>query len=68
MTKLFESFVSSYATSEDDIRKLWVLIGEEQKMLLVRTLTSFYPSILYSNLTSPLHADECYITNPKRPI
>ncbi|KIM90329.1 hypothetical protein PILCRDRAFT_766095 [Piloderma croceum F 1598] len=33
-TKLFESFVSSYATSEDDIRKLWVLIGEEQKLLL----------------------------------
>jgi hypothetical protein len=43
-TTLFETFVSSYASSEDDIRKLWVLIEEEQKALLVRTHSLFRSS------------------------
>ncbi|KAF7969241.1 hypothetical protein HWV62_27448 [Athelia sp. TMB] len=31
---LFENFVVSYASAEDDIRKIWVKIQEEQKTLL----------------------------------
>ena len=29
---------------------------------------TIYPSTLYSSLTSSLHANHCYKTNPKRPI
>ncbi|KZP24471.1 hypothetical protein FIBSPDRAFT_951222 [Athelia psychrophila] len=33
-TDLFEHFVASYASAEDDIRKIWVQIKEEQRALL----------------------------------
>jgi len=35
-TTLYEKFAKTHACAEDEIRKLWVLIGEEQKVLLVR--------------------------------
>jgi len=47
-TTQFETFVLSHASAEDDIRKLLILIAEEQKLLLVRPFLDspryFFPS------------------------
>ncbi|KAF7965375.1 hypothetical protein HWV62_44097 [Athelia sp. TMB] len=46
---LFENFVVSYASAEDDIRKIWVKIQEEQKTLLHIVARQHASAILQSS-------------------
>ncbi|KAF7964392.1 hypothetical protein HWV62_8737, partial [Athelia sp. TMB] len=46
---LFENFVVSYASAEDDIRKIWVKIQEEQKTLLNIVARQHASAILQSS-------------------